>query len=179
MAQIARTQNRKLSQTLKNLALDLTLFVAFIVDVNLQLTGIPIHEWLGILFGGLFMLHVIFHWEWVVSITRRFFGRAPVKDKINYVLNLALYIDFVLITVSGILISRSAMATLGITVNGSRYWTMLHHTTADLSIFLIGLHLALHWKWITNALGRYIWRPLAGRRQQPIPLKELKESSAL
>jgi hypothetical protein len=160
--QLTTVKKRAWSMTLVNLVLDIGLAIAFIIDINVHFTGIAIHEWLGILFAGLLLLHVVFHWDWVVAITKRFFTKALNKDRVNYILNMGLYISFVLIVLSGLMVSKVAMSTLGFDVTPSRYWLGLHITVANLSILLTGLHVALHWKWITKALGRYVWQPLTG-----------------
>ena len=74
---------------------------------------------------------------------------------------------------SGLLISKDVMSTLGIQLNVNGGWESLHHLTSDLSVILLGVHTALHWKWIVNAASRYILNPvrgLFGRRTVPQPL---------
>lgn len=72
-----------------------------------------------------------------------------------------------IVVASGILLSRAALPATGIAVNGSRYWRELHHVTSNLVIFLVGLHLALSWGWITSAWTRYLPMPAIRRRRHP------------
>lgn len=39
-----------------------------------------VHDWAGLLMGALVVLHLVFHWKWIVCQTRRLLGlpaRAP------------------------------------------------------------------------------------------------------
>ena len=152
------------SETLRNFWIDIALFLMFIVDMNTHLTGMAVHEWLGIFFGGSLIYHIFVHWSWISNSTRKLFGKLPAIQRIRYIVDLALFVIMTIVVASGILISREAVPALGITPAGSRYWSMLHHTTSNLVIVLVGLHLALSWSWITTAWTRYIWAPLTGRK---------------
>lgn len=144
------------SETAKNYWLDIVLFVAFVIDMNTHFTGIPIHEWLGIAFGIALVYHIMLHWQWITTTTKRLFGKLPIMQRIRYLINLALFIDMVVIVITGIWISEAALPQLGIPITPSRYFFGLHHTSAELSILLLGLHLALDWKWIVTNSKRYL-----------------------
>lgn len=110
---------RRWSQTLKNYWLDIALFFAFIIDMNTRFTGIPIHEWLGIGFGIALIYHLLLHWDWIISISRRLLRRLPSGQRLRYVIDLALFLDIVVLTMTGIWISEVAMRQLGIPVSPS------------------------------------------------------------
>jgi len=57
---------------------------------------------------------------------------------------------------SGILISKNVLATLGIQLDVNRSWKMIHTLTSDASLIVLGIHFALHWKWVVNSIGRYV-----------------------
>ncbi|MEZ4593680.1 MAG: cytochrome b/b6 domain-containing protein [Chloroflexota bacterium] len=156
---------KRWSQTLKNYWLDIALFLAFIVDMNTRFTGISIHEWLGIGFGIALIYHLLLHWDWIISISKRLFRRLPGGQRLRYVINLVLFVDMVILTMTGIWISEVALRQLGITVAPNFFWRRLHEMTADLAIWLVALHLALDWKWIVNTTRRYVWQPLTRKRQ--------------
>lgn len=155
------------SETLKNFWIDIALFLMFIVDMNTHLTGIAVHEWLGILFGGSLIYHILLHWEWISNATRKLFGKLPTIQRIRYVADLALFAMMVIVVASGILISRDALPAVGITATGSRFWSGLHHVTSNMVIVLVGLHIALSWSWLVNAWSRCIWAPLTGHKSAP------------
>jgi len=71
---------------------------------------------------------------------------------------------------SGILISKDVMSALGIQLNASGGWKMIHTLASDVSVILLGIHFALHWKWIVTSIGCYILSPIYGvfqRRRIP------------
>src|SRR5215212_4203945 len=85
------------NSTKVNLAVDIVIFVAFLITTAPHFTGIAIHEWLSISFGGMIIAHLLLHWQWLVETTRRIFTTAPLQARINYVLNTALFIDMTLL----------------------------------------------------------------------------------
>jgi hypothetical protein len=153
-------KRRGLSETVKNFWLDIVLFIAFIVDMNTQFTGIPVHEWLGIALGIALIYHLLWHWNWIVAITRRIFKKLPAVERLRYILDIALFVDMVIVIATGIWISRVALPQLGISVTENFFWRQLHSLTADLVLWMVAIHLALSWKWITNAFKRYIGQPV-------------------
>ena len=60
-----------------NLALDVVIAVAFLVASNPPLTGLAVHEWLGVSFVAALVVHLLFHWNWIAHVTRRVFRRPP------------------------------------------------------------------------------------------------------
>lgn len=135
-----------------NLYLDLALCLAFVVEMEEHFTGLRIHELLGLAFGAAIFFHVVLHWDWVVNITKRFFSKLFHESRLNYALNLALLIDMIVIVMTGVLISR----TLGLQLAVSEAVQPLHLLASHLSLVLIGLHVALHWKWIITHTQKYL-----------------------
>ncbi|MEZ4679403.1 MAG: DUF4405 domain-containing protein [Caldilineaceae bacterium] len=153
----------KWTETMKNLWVDIALFLMFIIDMNTHFTGIPIHEWLGIVFGGALVYHLLLHWSWISSTTRKVFRKLPTIQRIRYVVDLLFFVVMVIVVASGIWISRAALPAIGLALAPSRFWSGLHHVTSELVIFLVGLHVALSWSWLTKAWQRCVWTPLTGR----------------
>jgi cytochrome b len=153
--------NKNPNQT--NLYLDLAIFAGFLVAATPALTGMPIHEWLGLAFGGTLIVHVLLHWKWVVTVTRRFFQNAPGASRRNYLLNLALFIAFDLIIFSGLMMSKTVLPLLGLESSRDFFWRSLHSLATNLTLLLIGLHVAVHLKWIVTTFGRYVISPVMRR----------------
>ena len=166
----------RISETLLNFWVDIALFLMFIIDMNTHFTGIPIHEWLGIVLGGALVYHLLLHWQWIITISRRIVSRLPAIQRIRYVIDLILFVDMVIVVASGILISREALPLFGIEMGRNFYWSRLHHTSTELISWLIGLHLALSWGWISSAFSHYIWKPLTrGKRAEVEPIRPAGE----
>src|SRR6266511_3126682 len=152
------------NQNAVNFAVDTTIFLIFLVVEAPKFSGLPVHEWLGIAIGAGALTHVLLHWQWIIEISRRFFGKAQWLARINYILNLLLFIAITTIIFTGLMISETVVPLLGITVAENRMWRSVHTTTASLFIGLVALHVALHWQWFVNLLRRSRNKPDTARR---------------
>lgn len=148
-----------------NLYVDIAILAGFLVAYEPSLTGIAVHEWLSLAFSSTLVVHLLLHWDWVVQVTIHFFHNLFHSSRLNYIINLALLVDFVTIMLSGLMISRSILPTLGLQVASNPAWRFLHFSAADFSLLLIGLHIALHWKWIVSTSKRYLFAP---RKRLPV-----------
>jgi hypothetical protein len=143
-----------------NLWVDVVIFVGFLVVLEPNLTGISIHEWLSVALALTLILHAALHWDWGIKIAAQFLRRLFHTSRLNFVVDVLLFAAFVLVMLSGILISRSVLVVLGIQVAESPTWRFLHSWSAEACLILTGLHFALHWTWIINAVTRYLVTPL-------------------
>jgi hypothetical protein len=141
---------------------DLVLLVAYTLAYSYGFTGIAIHEWLGIGLGLALLLHLTLHWDWVIRTTSRLLHpRGP--DKLIWLVNLALLFGMTLCVLSGILISRVALPFLGIYPLAGPFWDRLHTLTAEITLGLVPVHVALRWRWIVKVGRRILTRRPAGR----------------
>src|SRR5437762_3071239 len=123
-----------------NLIVDSAIFLAFLVAMAPHFSGMAIHEWLGIAFGAAIITPLLLHWQWIVEVTKRFFSKTQWSARINYILNVLLFIDITLVIFSGLMISEVALPFVGIQLAQSGNWRGLHGTFADLFMVLVGLH---------------------------------------
>jgi hypothetical protein len=152
----AITRNpRKININKVNLFLDLGIALAFVIEMEEHFTGLQIHELLGLAFAVLFTIHLLLHWKWVVNVARHFFKRLFHESRFNFILNLALLIALLVVTVSGIAISR----TLGLNLAGIDQQSMkrIHTLGSQFVLILVGLHVAMHWKWIADHTWKYLF----------------------
>jgi hypothetical protein len=119
-----------------------------------RFSGLAIHEWLSLALAGTIVVHLLLNWEWIVNVTKRLFVKATNGARVNYVLNWLLFIDGILIMLSGIMISKSAMPTLGIALPMNFAWRRLHDMSANIALLIMGLHIAMHWNWIVTTFKR-------------------------
>jgi cytochrome b len=160
-----------LSKTKINLMLDIALFLVFLVVYEAKATGETVHEWLGVGMVVFIILHMLLHWQWVVHITQRFFQKIKTEPRINYMLNVGLFISFTTIIFSGLMISRSVLPFFGLATPDTPFWKMLHSLASDITLGLVALHIALHWQWLANAVKRYAIAPVRnyfGRKSRPV-----------
>jgi hypothetical protein len=141
---------------------DAVLLLGYTLAYSYGFTGIAIHEWLGIGLGLALLIHITLHWDWVIRETRKLFSPRG-HDKVIWVVNLALLLAMTLCVLSGILISRVALPDLGINILGGPFWNRLHILTAEVTLGLVPVHVALRWRWIVRVGRRLLTRHSAGR----------------
>jgi hypothetical protein len=76
------------------------------------------------------------------------------------VVDSAFFIVMTGVLFSGLMISKSVLPTLGIQLDVSRSWRSIHFMLSDASVVLLGLHFALHWKWVITNMDRYVVSPI-------------------
>ena len=155
--------------TKTNLTLDIAILSAFLVASNPALTGLAVHEWLGVSFAAVLIVHLLFHWDWIANLTKTFFKRLFHASRFNYVIDSLLFVAMTAAMLSGLMISRNVLATFGIQLEVSRAWRSIHSLSANASLVFVALHFALHWKWVVTNVQRYITAPLSGLLQRPVP----------
>jgi hypothetical protein len=143
-----------------NLILDLIIFGAFLVVYDFRLTGTSLHEWLGIAFAATIILHMLFHWQWMVTITTEFFKKLIHESRLNYIVDAIFYIALTCVTFSGILIARDFLQVFGIQLTAGPGWRAIHNLTASLTLISLGVHIGLHWNWVVTTFNRHILSPI-------------------
>jgi len=136
---------------------DAILMLGFTLAYSYGFTGIAIHEWLGIGLGAALLLHVTLHWDWVIRTTRKLLSPRG-HDKVIWLVNLALLVAMTFCVASGILISRVALPSLGISPLAGPFWEQFHFRTADVTLALVPVHAALRWRWIAGVGRRLLTR---------------------
>ena len=144
-------RHRLSARTKFDLVFDTVLFVVFAVAYSEDFTGLSLHEWLGIAFGVALLFHFSLHWEWVVRTTKGMFTTSG-RRRVMWIVNLALLADLMLCIGSGILIT--GWHVFGVHFDSSAFWSNLHGTTAGIAIAVVGIHIGLDWRWVTNATRR-------------------------
>jgi hypothetical protein len=140
----------------KNLLIDLIFFLTFLAVANPSLTGNTIHEWLALAFGVAIVAHLLFHWEWLLKVTKYFFVNFFHRSRLNYLVDLLFYICVSGSIMSGLLISKVVMSTIGIQLMAIHPgWKIIHVFLSDAVVIFLGVHIALHWRWICNSIGDF------------------------
>ena len=148
---VVARRHRLSTRTKFDLVFDTVLFVAFAIAYAEDFTGLSLHEWFGIAFGVALLFHFSLHWEWVVRTTKGMLTTSG-RRRVMWLVNLALLGDLMLCIGSGILIT--GWRVFGVVFDSNEFWNNLHGTTAGVAIALIGIHIGLDWRWITNAFRR-------------------------
>jgi hypothetical protein len=131
----------------KNLLLllvDAVLLGGFWLVNQVRLTGMAFHEWFGIALGVILILHLVMHWRWVVNVVKKFFKRSGLVQHLKLVLDVVGFAAFFTIIISGILMSKVVLPSLGLTALHSHSLKMIHVTATNLTIAMIAGHLLLN-----------------------------------
>jgi len=136
------------------LVVNTILLVSFVALMAPQATRIPVHEWLSFAFIVVLVLHLLFSWNWITNVTRRFVANLRAEVRFNYVWDSALYVLMTAVMISGIVISEAALPALGFPRPRDRFWSVAHHLTSEWLMVMVGIHLAMHWRWLVAAFRR-------------------------
>ena len=143
----------------------MTLLFSVCALQTVRLTGLVLHEWLGIATVGMVLTHLLFAWSWIASQSRRLFSLKSIRARINYLVNLSLFAAVTAVIYSGIVISQKGIPAL--TGRNSPpemdwRWDTLHIQFSAAVIMLAGFHLAINWEWVLAAGQRIFRRLLEG-----------------
>jgi len=150
----AESGARKVNQTRRNWLLDVALLIVFMLVSAPITTGITLHEWLGLIIFVPVLYHLLWHWKWVVGVFTQATRKLPGQTKFAKWFNLGLFVMIIVAGVSGLMMSEALLPALGWQVAPDNFWLTVHKVSATLMMFLIGVHLALHWRWVANQLRR-------------------------
>ncbi len=145
-------------KTQHNWLLDVLLLILFMLVCAPVATGLPVHEWLSLLFVLPVVLHLLWHWNWVLGVFARTSRKLPPATQFSRAWNLVLFVLIVVANVTGILISEAALPVLGIHPLRDAFWTIVHKASANLTLIVVGVHIAVHWRWIAQRLFRPVRR---------------------
>lgn len=152
-----------------NLLIDFVIFIAFMIGMDPNGTGIPVHEWLSFALIAAAVTHILLHWKWIISVGAAYFKKLFHTSRLKFAVDVIIFIAATSLMMSGIMISRSILPVFGYQVPESTTWEMIHSDAANLTILAMGLHIGLNWGWVVTMTKKYLIAPLrrpsAARRQ--------------
>lgn len=133
--------------------LDIIMMVILAMLYNSHVAAMSFHEIAGLGVFGLFIIHCFLNLKWIVGISKRFLGKslAP-KVRIGYIINLLLAVTFIFVIISGICTSQVLFPSNS---HGS-VWRGIHHFCGAISIILVGIHLGLHWRFVSGMFKKIV-----------------------
>lgn len=138
-----------------NWLMDAGLFAFLLASFWLDLTGLFLHQWLGLVLAAGVGFHLLAHWSWVKSVTRRFFGHTSGQARLFYLIDVSLLLSLTLTGVTGLVIST----WLGLDLANYATWKNLHVVSSLFVLLAVVLKIGLHWRWIVKVAGRTIFAP--------------------
>jgi len=124
-----------LSVSSSRFAVDVFLFGLILLMLSPRLTGLPVHEWLGLALGIPVVVHLLLSWSWI--------SRATLV---------------VLEILSGVVISVVALPALGISTIEDGAWRLLHNRFLNFLVILVGVHIAMNWNALRSGIRRWLVR---------------------
>jgi hypothetical protein len=143
-----------------NWIIDAVLFSGFVVMFFMNLTGVALHQWIGVAAGVLALFHLAVHWDWVEAVSKRFLGRSSGQARLYYLVDIGILLGMASILVSGLAISTWLSLPLG------SAWAEFLETGSIVTLLLLGFKIAIHWRWIVKTARRMVPPadvPAAGR----------------
>ena len=134
----------------RNLAIDIAALAVYLVAANPAVTGIGIHEWLGLGMLVIFFVHAAMHVDWVIEAVRRSFVRLSWARTGNAVLDLVIVAVVMVVMVSGVMVSGAVLPALGLYADGYYFWDPLHAIAAKALLALLLVHVVAHWRWLAG-----------------------------
>ena len=135
------------------MTLDIIMIAILAMLYNSHVADLSFHEIAGLGVFGLFIIHCLLNVKGITGISKRFFDKSlALKVRIGYIINLLLAVTFVFIIISGICTSQVLFPSNS---HGS-VWRGIHHFCGAISIILVGIHLGLHWSFISGMFKKVI-----------------------
>ena len=141
------------NKNMLKIILDIIMTIVFLMLMSISITGINLHEILGLGILALFIIHNILNWTFTKNISKRVFkNRLRTRVKVMYFLAIALLIDMIVMAVSGLLISKTILTSIA--AKNTDLWTSIHISSAYLGLVLISIHVGMHWNSIMRAFRK-------------------------
>ncbi len=142
-------------KTAIKVVLDTAICLGFLALLEPKLGPLSIHEWGGLAICVLFLVHKLLNWSWIKSVPTKFFSRTlPAWVRLNYVLDLLLFLGFSTIALSGMAIAKTIDFSWLFPSGAGFIWRVLHGFASFLILAATGLHIGLHWNWIAARFAR-------------------------
>lgn len=139
--------------------IDTLMAVLFLLLMNTAVTGVLMHEILGVAVLGLFIAHIAVNKAWLKNILGRIKTGPVGKQWSSLLLNLSTGIAASVTMASGVLISQYLFAPLNTQDIG--LWTSIHDVSTWMTLALIAAHCVAHRRWIFGVIRQA--GSLAGR----------------
>ncbi len=151
---------------------DAALFTGFLTCFFVDLTGVPLHQWLGIAGGAVAAYHLVTHRHWIGDKTKRFFRRKLARlASLYYGLNAAILAGFIAMITTGLVIST----WLDLALANYAAWRTAHILASIITLLAVTLKIALHGRWIIGVAKKVFHsRPAhaASGQKASIPVAE-------
>lgn len=123
------------------LVVDALALVLYVVVSLPALTGVGVHEWLGLGVGVVLLVHGVQHIDFVGGFLA---ARCSLRATGRMLLDVALVLSVVVVALSGLMESGAVLPTFGLYAEGYYFWGPLHAASAKVLLALLIVHGALN-----------------------------------
>jgi len=131
------------------LVVDVSMTVLMLVVMAYHLTGILVHEVVGVTLLGLFIVHNILNRRWYKTILK---GTFNIRRVLSITVNLLFLVSMVAVMVSSVPISREVLTF--IPVNNDMIFMQIHVMTSYWGFIFMAIHIGMSWATIMNAMRK-------------------------
>lgn len=132
----------------KKYTLDIIMTILLILLMRIIFLNSKLHELIGLVTFGLFILHKFFNYKTIVQTIKNF-KKIKIKNKIGFIIDIVILIIFILLFISSLFISNKIFNFLNI--SSTYNWSDLHHFLSYLLLIFISIHIGFHYNtmWIS------------------------------
>lgn len=120
-----------------------------------------LHTWFGILMIATALVHIVIHWNWIVSMARRVWVELTQREskfnhrsRANLLINLTIGLSFLITAISGLylfFVPGSGHGVVDSLILFSRNtWDLIHTWAGILMIIAAVVHFYIHWRWVVK-----------------------------
>ena len=133
-----------------------------------------LHIWGGVLMIAAAAVHLVLHWNWLVSMSKRIVnemrGKCACMNRrghFNVALDMLLAVSFLLTALSGLyflFLAPEDSRTAPHVLFSQTTWDLIHTWAGVVMIIAAVIHFAIHWGWIVKVSRNvltYYWQPQA------------------
>ncbi len=126
------------------LIIDIIAAVVYIMAANPGVTGLAIHEWISLGTFVVFIVHGAQHYDWAIETFRKIKERPASVRTARLILDILTIASFMVVTVSGLMVSRFILPLLGMVAPGYFFWNPLHSISAKVLLALLVIHIVIN-----------------------------------
>jgi hypothetical protein len=132
---------------------DASLFAGLITACFVNLTGVDMHQWIGVLAGAIALYHLLTHLNWIEVVTERFFGKTSAISRVYYLIDAGLMAGFFSMIATGLVMST----WLNLDLSNYATWRTVHIGATIASVSLTFVKLILHRSWIVQTARKWVF----------------------
>jgi len=150
------------------------MYAGFTLMFFLDLTGVIVHQWLGLAVGVIALYHLLDHWDWVDAVSKRFLGKTSWQARLYLLVDSGILLGFLGILVSGLGIST----WFSVLVADQAGWIDFHVVVSAVTLLLIVIKVIAHRHWILNTASGWLSQAPAAQKPRLAP-QQVKQPGSM